>query len=192
MKGKIFNFLFLFGFFSLVWHGDCLFVGINIDPSNPAGSPTPTQVKGLGATSVRIEYKDTAPAGYPPSAFPFYDPIIDGMVSNNISVLLILDYMSLVGRPSSSSGSEWDTYTKEFASRCGSVAAHYAGKVFAYEVWNEEDLTTVGNVDPSTFGPLLQSSYEAIHSADPNSTVIMGGLASGNPGYVTLTQQVCR
>lgn len=47
-------------------------LGINVDPSNPAGNPSPSGIAALGATWVRIEYKDSAPAGSPPSALPTY------------------------------------------------------------------------------------------------------------------------
>ena len=47
-----------------------------------------------------------------------------------------------------------------FGSVMQAMASSYAGKVKAYELWNEENLareTGAGNVDPSTYLPLLKA-----------------------------------
>jgi hypothetical protein len=57
------------------------------------------------------------------------------------------------------------------------VAGRYAGKVQAYEVWNEENLdreTGPGNVDPANYLPLLQAGYTGVKSADPAALVLLG------------------
>src|SRR3977135_2359250 len=57
------------------------------------------------------------------------------------------------------------------------VAARYAGKVQAYELWNEENLDReagVGNVDPSTYLPLLESGYTGVKTGDPSAMVLLG------------------
>jgi hypothetical protein len=70
------------------------------------------------------------------------------------------------------------------------VASRYAGKVQAYELWNEENLDReagVGNVDPSTYLPLLESGYTAVKSADPAALVLLGApspTASDVPGSI--------
>lgn len=59
----------------------------------------------------------------------------------------------------------------------GAVASRYAGKIQAYELWNEENLdreTGPGNVDPTTYLPLLESGYTAIKAADPAALVLLG------------------
>ncbi len=57
------------------------------------------------------------------------------------------------------------------------VASRYAGQVQAYELWNEENLdreTGTGNVDPTTYLPLLEAGYSGVKSADPNALVLLG------------------
>jgi hypothetical protein len=57
------------------------------------------------------------------------------------------------------------------------VAARYAGKVQAYELWNEENLDReagTGNVDPSTYLPLLEAGYGGVKSGDPAALVLLG------------------
>ncbi|MBV9580148.1 MAG: hypothetical protein JO057_16290 [Chloroflexi bacterium] len=72
----------------------------------------------------------------------------------------------------------------------GAVASRYAGQIQAYELWNEENLDReagTGNVDPSTYLPLLESGYTAIKAADPNAQVLLGApspTTSDIPGSV--------
>jgi len=57
------------------------------------------------------------------------------------------------------------------------VAARYPGQIQAYELWNEENLdreTGPGNVDPSTYLPLLESGYTSIKATDPAALVLLG------------------
>jgi hypothetical protein len=73
-------------------------VGINIDPMNTNwGLPSTENVTTLGATWVRIEFKDNSTGD--PSMFDFYDPIIGDFVNSGVNVLLLLDYDSYPGRP---------------------------------------------------------------------------------------------
>jgi hypothetical protein len=70
------------------------------------------------------------------------------------------------------------------------VASRYPGKIQAYELWNEENLdreTGPGNVDPSTYLPLLESGYTAIKSVDPSALVLLGApspTTSNVPGSI--------
>jgi hypothetical protein len=64
-----------------------------------------------------------------------------------------------------------------FGQFMGAVAARYAGRVQAYELWNEQNLDReagTGNVDPSTYLPLLEAGYTAIKAADPAALVLLG------------------
>lgn len=131
---------------------------------------------------------------------------------------MILDYSSLIGRPQPTDPDDaWDAYTQAFADRCSAVVSAMGTLVSAYEIWNESDLPSVGNVPAQRFGPLLSAAYTAIHQAhddtakkvmmsgrksrsmiragqdnvnanDADVTVVLGGLASGDPSYVTAVQ----
>jgi hypothetical protein len=57
------------------------------------------------------------------------------------------------------------------------LGTRYRGKVQAYEVWNEENLsreTGVGNVDPSNYLPILKAGFTGIRAGDPNAMVLLG------------------
>lgn len=67
-----------------------------------------------------------------------------------------------------------------FAEFCGALAERYAGRIAAYEVWNEPNLTREwGNQppDPAAYLALLKPCYLAIKAADPAAIVISAGLA---------------
>jgi hypothetical protein len=67
-----------------------------------------------------------------------------------------------------------------FAEFCGTLAARYAGRIAAYEVWNEPNLAREWGdnpPDPAAYVDLLRQCYLAIKAADPAAIVISAGLA---------------
>jgi hypothetical protein len=68
----------------------------------------------------------------------------------------------------------------DFANYCGALAARYRGRIAAYQVWNEPNLSREwGGQSPDAAGyvGILQACSEAIHAADPQAIVISAGLA---------------
>jgi len=61
------------------------------------------------------------------------------------------------------------------------MAQRYAGRVSAYEIWNEEDEARwwTGAPNPAAYAQLLKATYPAVKAADPKATVVLGGL-TGN------------
>jgi hypothetical protein len=161
--------------------------GINIDPMNPGGNPAPLTVNATGAQIVRVEFKDASPAGpIPNSTFAIYDPVVEGFIALGIDVLLILDYMTYQDAPwGQTDPSVWAPFIGELGARSAQIAGHYAALEahVAYEIWNEEDLQQT-LVPAAIYATLLQTLYQSIKSTS-TSAVIFGGLASGNPGYVS-------
>lgn len=157
--------------------------GMNIDPANSLGNPSAAELQATGVRWVRIEWK--IGLGY-----SYFDPIIADLRANGISVLLLVDYASVPGGPGSGGTSgQWDSYITTFVSDVGGIAAHYVDTVDAWEVWNEPDLLFPGaaydpGVPPDKYGMMLRDTWFAIkaHSTRP---VIVGGLASGSPQYLT-------
>lgn len=72
----------------------------------------------------------------------------------------------------------------DFGRYCGAVAERYRGRVAAYQIWNEPNLSREwGNrtPDPAAYVALLQACSEAIRAADPAAILISAGLApTGN------------
>jgi hypothetical protein len=163
--------------------------GINTDPLNVYGNPSPAELRDLGATWVRFTFKDHS-LGPQPGAFAHYDHTVRDLEQANIRVLMILSYETLPGKPPSDADStQWEDYVTRFADRARQIAAHYGDHVAAYQVWNEPDLTEPREtynpcLSEPVFAALLKATYGAIKSAS-SAVVVTGGLCSGDPGYVT-------
>ncbi len=70
---------------------------------------------------------------------------------------------------------------QDYAAFVGALAHQWAGQVAAYELWNEEDNASwwVGAPNPAAYAALLKATYPFVKGADPNATVVLGGL-TGN------------
>ncbi|MCV7419856.1 cellulase family glycosylhydrolase [Mycobacterium yunnanensis] len=75
-----------------------------------------------------------------------------------------------------------------FGQFAGLAAQRYAGKVGAYEIWNEPNAAPFYGPapDPAGYTELLKAAYPTIKAADPNATVI-GGVVGSTVTYQNLT-----
>jgi polysaccharide biosynthesis protein PslG len=74
---------------------------------------------------------------------------------------------------------------QDFGDFCGVMAERYRGRIAAYQVWNEPNLSREWGdrpPDPAAYTALLKVCYEAIKAADPEATVISAGLAPTGTG----------
>jgi hypothetical protein len=68
----------------------------------------------------------------------------------------------------------------QFAEYCGVVASRYQGRISAYQVWNEPNLSREwGGAEPNAadYVQLLAGCSAAIRLADPNAVIISAGLS---------------
>ena len=74
----------------------------------------------------------------------------------------------------------------DFAHFMSFVAKRYAGKVNAYEIWNEENYKRFWSTGPSAsaYTALLKAAYPAVKAADPNARVAFGGLSTNDYTFV--------
>lgn len=70
------------------------------------------------------------------------------------------------------------TDPQDYADVARWAAERWRGKVAAWEVWNEPNLDDfmVGS-DPAAYARLLRAAYPAFHAGDPDTTVVMAGVA---------------
>ncbi len=69
---------------------------------------------------------------------------------------------------------------QDFGDICGVMAERYQGRIAAYQVWNEPNLSREWGEkppNPAEYTALLKVCYEAIKAADPEAIVISAGLA---------------
>ncbi|MBB5163681.1 cellulase family glycosylhydrolase [Mycobacterium sp. AZCC_0083] len=76
----------------------------------------------------------------------------------------------------------------DFGTFAGLAAQRYAGKVGAYEIWNEPNAAPYygPQPDPAGYTQLLKAAYPAIKAADPAATVI-GGVVGSTVTYENYT-----
>ena len=69
---------------------------------------------------------------------------------------------------------------KHFADFAGAVAKRYCGRIQAYQVWNEPNLTREWGgrpPNPAEYASFLRTAYAAIKAACPSAVVISAGMA---------------
>jgi hypothetical protein len=106
----------------------------------------------------------------------------DGVVAlaeeRGLKVLARLDHPPFWARPADPAVGPVDPVL--FAEFCSAMATRYAGRIAAYEVWNEPNLAREWGgqpPDPAAYLALLKPCYLAIKAADPGAIVISAGLA---------------
>jgi N-acetyl-anhydromuramyl-L-alanine amidase AmpD len=169
-----------------------IYCGVNTDPTNPLGNPSPDEVRALGADWVRFTFKD-ANDTLQPTAFAVYDSLVQRLRDAGIRILLILSYETYPGKwACGTDEARWDAYIDKFAKRCRQVAEHYGDKVQAYEVWNEPDMGDgteyAPYVPPRIFGRLLRAASDAVKSVS-SAPLVLGGLGAGQPDYLSKVQE---
>ena len=154
--------------------------GVNLTSESAAQI---ADVRTLGTHWVRMfaTWPTLEPARGPlaPNWLAVYDNALAALPSGT---KVILD---VVGTPRWETGSG-DEHTppanpNDYAAFLGALAQHFAGRVSAYEIWNEEDSASSwsGAPDPAAYAQLLKATYPAVKAADPRATVVLGGL-TGN------------
>jgi hypothetical protein len=166
--------------------------GVNLD-----GIPSDTaidQAAALGARQARMfvlwaSVEPAAPSGgahrYDQSILQRYDQIVARLNRNGMKPVFVLT----TSPPWASGSSNYATPPKDpatFAAFAGDFAKRYAGKVAAYEVWNEQDSADFWSTGPDAGGytALLKPAYGAIKAADPSARVLAGPLTGNNYPFV--------
>ena len=114
--------------------------------------------------------------------FVVLDDAVNALNRANIKILLTLSGDTPVwARTVTQEDGPPDDFAT-FATYTGTVAAHFEGRVAAYQIWNEPNLRRQWSsdrhrIDPASYFDLLRQAYAAIKAADPAAMVISAGLA---------------
>jgi hypothetical protein len=130
-----------------------------------------------------IEWETVQPNG--PGAYDWsvYDRIVSAARQQGLQSLPTLAYAPEWARLSACKNTDKcaPANPKQFADFAHAAAAHFASQgVSTWEIWNEPNLAGFWQPQPNphNYTQLLKAAYPAIKSADPNATVLLGGLAS--------------
>jgi hypothetical protein len=103
------------------------------------------------------------------------DNVVNDARRHNINVLL-----SVVKAPSWETGgfNGFPKDPKDLYDFMKALADHYKGRVGAYMVYNEQNLTgESGDVNPGRYVEVLKQGYLGVKAGDPNAIVLTGALA---------------
>ena len=123
----------------------------------------------------------------------YMDQVVDAATAQGLNLLISITTTPMWARPSGSStdvdGPPSDS--KTFADFLKALAGRYKGKVGAYEVWNEQNLSREwggpGKVDSAGYVTMLKAAYPAIKGADKDAIVVTGALTPS--GDVAIPEQ---
>jgi Cellulase (glycosyl hydrolase family 5) len=159
--------------------------GVNLSSLSPSGV---RQASALGVHWIRVfanwSYLEPGPGVHAANWFAEYDRLLDSLPKGTKVI------MDLVSTPSWESGSSASNAPPRDPADYGNllhfIAQRWAGKVAAYEIWNEEDapLWWAGGPDPAAYTRLLQTAYTAVKSAEPNAAVVLGGLTGNDYNFL--------
>ena len=156
--------------------------GVEVDFSGQNVDSTVARITALGMHWVKIEARwRELEATRGVIDYTTLDAAVDSLRSNNLNILMTITTAPDWARSSHVENGPPDDLSL-FAQFAGELAKHYAGRVQAYEIWNEPNLrrewnSTVFPINAEVYASLLRSAYGAIKAADPAAVVISAGLA---------------
>lgn len=165
--------------------------GMNVNPD--AHALDIDRLRGL--TWVRLVYKASSKRRTVDDAFnQQYRGILQAYTNAGINCLLVLNQETEWGNGPWSNGN-WAGYANTFATSVKRVAQLCAGfgNQVAYQIWNEQDTLSGDSaiaVAEDNFALVLKAGAEAIRQADPDATIVMGGLNSGPERAVGYAKKV--
>jgi polysaccharide biosynthesis protein PslG len=148
------------------------------------------EMQAMGVNNVRVMIPWAGVEYYPDTYnWSTVDYMVDAADSRGMGVLGVLNstpfWATQPGQPALSGAPASAQAYGDFA---GLVAQRYAGKVGAYEIWNEPNAYIFYSPapDPAGYTDLLKAAYPEIKAADPDATVI-GGVVGSVITYGNLT-----
>jgi hypothetical protein len=160
--------------------------GVVLAPYDPT-APEPTPIIRAGETQVIARLTDASAhwvrlgihAQHGGVNLQDYDRMVDTLCAHKIGVLGLLNQETLARQDyRRDDEATVSAYRSEFAGMAEFLAAYFAGRIAAWEVWNEPNLLEGAYLPPARYAQLLQRTYQGVKRANPQAAVIFGGLAS--------------
>ena len=168
-------------------------VGVNVHTARSDTTPAELnsiygQLAAAGVTWVRIDLGwdsfESAPGQLTASYVQIADAAVNAARAHGLQVLA-----TLLNTPPWANGNQANNVPPsdpaDYAGIANWAAGHFAGRVAAWEIWNEEDTAAFWNPpNPAAYTALVQAAYPAIKRADPNAIVVLGGTSYNDTGYL--------
>ena len=106
--------------------------------------------------------------------------------SRGIQVMGILSIAPGWSHPSVAGANQPPADPASYATFAAWMASRYRGQIAAWQIWNEPDdnIFWAGGPQPDRYAPLLKAAYTAIKGADPDATVVTGGLVGNDYDFL--------
>ena len=119
-------------------------------------------------------------------SFDVYDSVVDAYDTAGVHMLGLLTYSSswASSNPSSPDSEFYPPDITAWTNYVNEVATRYAGRVNTWEIWNEPNLSGFWKGSAADYADLLQAAADAIHAANQNATVVLGGLSGADTSFL--------
>ncbi len=141
-------------------------------------------VREMGFNWIKQEFSWREIEGIQKDRRDWYRPdlIVDLAEDAGLNLIIRLDRQPFWSQvdPSVPKDNEPPANLQDFGDFCGAMAGRFQGRIAAYQVWNEPNLSREWGgrpPDPAEYTELLKVCYEAIKAADPQAIVVSAGLA---------------
>ena len=140
---------------------------------------------GLGVVRFDVAWRGIEPTRGSYQFLDKLDQIVDASNARHIAVIITIDETPGWANGGQSAWNPPDD-PADYATFAGMLAARYAGRVAAWEIWNEPDTTLFWRPtpDPVAYTKLLLAASKAIRAADPAAKVVGGSITFGNTDFV--------
>ena len=157
--------------------------------SNPSRAAVLDELAAAGVRWVRIDVawdgiEDSVKGARNPWYTAMVDYCVDQARQRNLNVLVTL-WLTPGWANGGRSSNVPPTNPQDYADFARWAASHWAGRVAAWEIWNEPDPSQdfwQGSVQQ--YVSLLRAAYPAFKAGDPAAKVLLGGPASNDDGWI--------
>ena len=133
---------------------------------------------GLDCVRSDFDWRACQPSPDAAPVFSRYDRIVDDAAARGLAVLPILHGAPKWAWPLVDHLPEWRSFVR-------AAAAHFAGRIPVWEIWNEENIGSFWpNPNAADYVPALRAAYEEIKAADPAARVCFGGTAGADSNFI--------
>ena len=103
------------------------------------------------------------------------DRVVNDAQAHNLKVLVTI---TKAPEWATGGGNGFPKDPKDLGDFMLAMATHFKGRIGAYEIWNEQNLTgESGVIDPGRYVELLKEAYLGVKAVDPSAVIVTGALA---------------
>ncbi|MCB9451849.1 MAG: LysM peptidoglycan-binding domain-containing protein [Anaerolineaceae bacterium] len=135
---------------------------------------------GVSWVKVRVDWRDYE-AAKGEIDFSMLDNVVETLDANQFNILMTVSKAPDWARSSTAESGPPDDMA-DFDAFMDVLARQYAGRVDAYEIWDEPNLrrewnSSVYSISAKAYAEMLRGAYTTVKAADPQALVISAGLA---------------